>query len=220
MPAGNPPRVDISSAHHLCWSCRQETGTGPFCNHCVKIQPVEELGSYFALFRLEKTFDIDPVNIKKTFFELSRKFHPDFFTVRSDEERLLARNNTAYLNTALKVLLDPVERAEYLLSHSAGAYKSNPAPPQELFEEILEIGDLLEKKTPNEKELELLSRALDRFNQRKEELLKSLSPLFARLLDGADDVKDEIISHLDQIKFLKKTAARIVVVLAENGSDG
>jgi len=220
MPAGDLHQADISSAHHLCWACRQEAGQGPFCKHCVKIQPVEELGNYFTLFGLEKSFDIDPVKIKKTFFELSRKFHPDFYTVQSDEERLVARNNTAYLNTALKVLSNPVERAEYLLSLVAGTFKSNPSPPQDLFEEILEIGDLLDKKSLTAGQKDKLNKVLTKFNNQKEKLIDSLSPLFARLLGGEVDVKDEITSHLDHIKYLKKTSARIATVLTGSGDNG
>jgi len=220
MPAGNLPRIDMSSAHHLCWSCRQEIGAGPFCKHCVKIQPVEELGNYFTLFGLEKSFDVDVADIKKTFFELSRKFHPDFFTIQSEEERLLARNNTAYLNNALKVLSDPVGRAEYLLSLVAGTFKSNPAPPQELFEEILEIGDLLKKSSLTDKDRDRLNRARDKFKVQQGKLIESLSPLFARLLNGDNDIKKDITSCLDQIKYLRKTSARIVMVLMGSGNNG
>jgi len=218
MSTGNL-QADISSAHHQCWSCRQETGAGPFCKHCVKIQPVDELGNYFTLFGLQKSFNIDPALIKKTFYELSRRFHPDFYTVQSDEERLLSRNNTAYLNTALKVLSDPVERAEYLLSLVAGTFKSNPAPPQELFEEILEIGELLEMKSLTAGQKDKLNKVLANFENQKEKLIDSLSPLFARLLGGEAGVKDEITSRLDQIKYLKKTSARMAQVIMGSGDN-
>lgn len=208
MPTNEAPSTD-THARSLCWSCRQEIDAGPFCKHCVKIQPVEGLGNYFTMFGIEKTFDLNPADLKEKFFELSRKFHPDFYSTKSTQERTVARNNTAHLNTALKVLSDPIHRAEYLLSLVSGSFSSAPTPPQELFEDILEAGQYLDQPTLSENDREALTRAGDNFRTRQQELVDSLDKLFKGLLNGDTDLKGEIESRLNNIKYLRTILNRI-----------
>jgi molecular chaperone HscB len=219
MPTDNLPRADMSSAHSLCWSCRQESGSGPFCVHCVKIQPVQDMGDYFDLFGIERSFVVDPDSIKKTFFELSRKFHPDFYAGHTEEEKIVARDNTAYLNAAFKVLSDPIHRAEYLLSLTSGSFSSAPAPPQELFEEILEIGELLENSEPSAEQRERLTQAGDNFRTRQQDLIDSLEGLFSKLLNGNREIKGEIEACLNSIKYLRAIMLRIDKAVTENRDD-
>jgi molecular chaperone HscB len=199
----------IHDAQHLCWSCREETGYHPFCRHCIKIQPAEDLGDYFSLFHLDRTFVIDPEQLRRPFYELSRKFHPDFYSRRSADEQTLARNNTAYLNQALKVLSDPIRRAEYLLSLMAGSCSSNPTPPQELFEEILAVGEVLLNDFLSADDRRKLMGAAGAFRSRQTALIGSLAPLFNRLRDGDQSTKAEIESRLNNIKYLRTILARI-----------
>jgi molecular chaperone HscB len=197
------------SARNLCWSCREEIDAGPFCSHCVKIQPIESLGNYFTLFDLEESYDIPVEGLKQKFYELSRRFHPDFFSARSAEEQKLACDNTAYLNTALRVLSDPLKRAEYLLSLKTGCYSGHPAPPQELFEEILEAGEFLETEHPTEDQVEHLKTHRDNFMLYKKEMQESLRVLFENLNPKSIPDKKMIESRLDQIRYLRTILARI-----------
>jgi molecular chaperone HscB len=200
---------DEAFARSLCWSCRQEVGTGPFCRHCVKIQPIEILGNYFHLFGLQKSFNINPTGLRKLFLDLSRKFHPDFYADHSHEEQEVARDNAAYLNNAFNVLSDPVKRAEYLLTLESGTFSSSPAPPKDLFEEILEVGELLENKSPTGDEEKRLHDSGATFRNRLQELTDSLEGQFTRLLDGDKEIKPDIESVLNDVKYLQKTLARI-----------
>jgi molecular chaperone HscB len=50
------------------------------------------------------------------------------------------------LNTAYRTLRDPIQRAEYLLDLEAGAAKEiRTSPPADLFEEIIELHEILDK---------------------------------------------------------------------------
>lgn len=197
------------AAHHLCWSCREETSQGPFCTHCVKIQPVEQMGDYFALFGLSRRYVVDDAALKDRFLELSRKFHPDFYTGKSEPERELARDNSAYLNTAFRTLADPVKRAEYLLACQAHGYRVNLVPPQELFEEILTAGELLESTALTDDEETILRATGQTFAARRTERIESLAGLFERLLNGDETAKNEIEDALSEIKYLRTIGGRI-----------
>jgi molecular chaperone HscB len=197
------------TARHLCWSCREETGQGPFCAHCVKIQPVERMGDYFALFGLSRRYALDGAALKEKFLELSRKFHPDFYAGKSEPERELARDNSAYLNAAFRTLTDPIKRAEYLLACQARGYRVNLVPPQELFEEILTAGELLESSALTDDEETTLRETGRTFAARQTERIESLGGLFDRLLHGDEAAKAEIEDALNEIKYLRTIGGRI-----------
>jgi len=198
-----------NDARHLCWACREETGVGPFCTHCVKIQPIVDMGDYYTLFGLEPSYTVDPGYLKRKFYELSRQFHPDFYAAQTDQEQLLARDNTAYVNTALRVLSDPLRRAEYLLCLKTGQYSGNPAPPQELFEEILEAGERLENDNLSEKDRAQLVKFGGNFRQRQNDMIESLAPLFDELMTKDNFDKKKIEARLDNIKYIRTILARI-----------
>ncbi|MEE9443959.1 MAG: Fe-S protein assembly co-chaperone HscB [candidate division Zixibacteria bacterium] len=209
----NISSIPIDDVHHLCWSCKEEVGPGPFCKHCVKIQCVDDLSDYFRLFNLEKSYSINEELLKKRFYDLSRQFHPDFYSIRSEAEKSIARDNTAYLNTALKVLMDPIKRADYLLSIMVGNTPGNPTPPRELLDEILEIGEILLGESLNENQRSQLMETLKRFRELKNKLVQSLHPLFDRLLQNETKVADQIESSLNNIKYLRTIIGRIEAAL-------
>src|SRR5438552_784250 len=71
---------------------------------------------YFKVFGLPRQLGIDTLALEKKFYELSRKYHPDYFTTASPSEKTQAVRMTALLNDAYRTLRHPVHRVEYLLS--------------------------------------------------------------------------------------------------------
>jgi len=202
---------------HLCWSCREEAGEGPFCRHCVKIQPVQLLGDYFHLFGIEPAFRIDEKRIRQTYYDLSRQFHPDYYGALSEGEKEIARDNTAYLHTAISVLLDPVRRADYLLARLKQQVAANPSPPHPLLADILEAGEILLEEILAPDQLARLAEASRKFATLREQLLDDLERLFARLVDGVEDTANDITARLDNIKYLRTIIRRIDDRLREQG---
>ncbi len=210
MPVADNNSLNIiNDGHHLCWSCKEEVGAGPFCGNCVKIQPLNEHSDYFAMFGLESAYELDPANLRKPFYELSKKFHPDFYSQMTNSEQIIARDNTAYLNTALKVLSDPIKRADYLLSILSGSTKSNPTPPQDLFDEILEVGEYLinDDITPDQRNH--LSSVQDKFTVIQTNLLDTLHDWFEKLKNDDTEATSKIESRLNNIKYLRTIITRI-----------
>jgi molecular chaperone HscB len=130
--------------HNVCWSCRAEVGGEPECPRCVKIQPLGPNSDYFSVLGLPRKLQIDPRVLEPIFHALSRRFHPDMYRLASTRERMIALENSAVLNQAYRTLRDPFERAAYLLQLEEGRLGDRKeVPPQDLFEEILEIQELL-----------------------------------------------------------------------------
>lgn len=161
MPVLSEARNDMTDHHHrhsstnarelqmarsMCWHCQSEVSGEYFCDRCVKVQPVSKETDYFTCFGFPRRLIIDQGKLEAKFYELSRAFHPDFYQNKSQTEQAISLGNAATLNTAYRILRDPIQRAEYLLDLEAGAVKEiRNSPPADLFEEILELQDTLEE---------------------------------------------------------------------------
>ena len=116
-------------ARSMCWHCQSEISGEYLCGQCVKVQPLSKDLDYFTCMRLPRLLNIDQEKLQETFYELSRTFHPDFYSNKDDQEQTISLGNSALLNTAYRTLKDPIQRAEYLIRLEAGAVKeirSNP----------------------------------------------------------------------------------------------
>jgi molecular chaperone HscB len=130
--------------HSLCWHCKEDPGPEPLCPHCVKLQPLGPNSDYFSVMGLPRKLGIDPRVLEPVYHALSRRFHPDVYRMASSRERMIALENSAVLNQAYRALRGPFERAGYLLQLERGRDReTKAAPPQDLFEEILEVQELL-----------------------------------------------------------------------------
>src|SRR5262245_21987285 len=99
---------------------------------------------YFEVFGLPRILGIDLGTLEKTFHQLSRQYHPDYFSTASTSEKTQAVRMTALLNDAYRTLRHPVRRVEYLLS--LYGFKSDGSKvPQALLMEVLEINEQLEE---------------------------------------------------------------------------
>ena len=102
---------------------------------------------YFTFFGLQPKLMLDLSDLQSRFYKLSREFHPDRYARRSAAEQQYALDATALLNDAYRVLRDPVQRAEYLLTQhgfNIGEQRSADVPA-ELLEEVFELNMLLEE---------------------------------------------------------------------------
>jgi molecular chaperone HscB len=97
----------------------------------------------FEVFGLSKRLNLDLKSLEKTFHELSRKYHPDYFTAAPAEERRRALQMTATLNDAYRTLRHPVRRVEHLLEIE-GFKPDGSKVPQSFLMEVFEINERLE----------------------------------------------------------------------------
>jgi molecular chaperone HscB len=99
---------------------------------------------YFDVFGLPRILGVDLAALEKTFHELSRKYHPDYFSTAAPAEKTQAVRMTALLNDAYRTLRHPVRRVEYLLS-LYGLKSDGSKVPQSLLMEVFEINEQLEE---------------------------------------------------------------------------
>lgn len=210
--------------HSLCWYCKTEVGEDPLCPSCVKIQPLGPNSDYFSVMGLPPRLNIDPRVLEPIFHALSRRFHPDMYRMAAPRERMIALENSAVLNQAYRTLRDPFERAGYLLHMELGREtNSKDTPPQELFEEILEVQELLgefrfadeDEKAPYRAQLQQKREALQAEQERRAQRLTG--PLFEQwdaLLQGPQPpTREQKPPILDEMRRLLNERAYLRRVL-------
>jgi molecular chaperone HscB len=106
--------------------------------------------NYFEIFGLERKLAIDRAALQRSYYELSRRWHPDYQHGASPEAQAEALDRSALVNAAYRTLRDPIARVEYLVrleegrETTAGAAEKPQAPP-ELLEEMFEIQEGLQE---------------------------------------------------------------------------
>lgn len=197
----------------VCSYCEATTDSGHFCSACKRLQPVAQDSDYFAFLNLPKKLRLDEAALEKTFYALSRQFHPDYFMNESDAERLASMERSSLLNDAYRTLREPLQRAKYLLALEGYKEAEKKSPPADLLEEVFELNMQVEelkaaKKMGDEDEIvearSALEEALSLLNDRLKELDARLFQFFDEW-DAAVDkatIETEKKALLDQMSEL------------------
>lgn len=219
--------ASAETAQNLCWHCKQETAAAPFCDHCAKIQPAGAGTDYFKFMGLPRRLQIDPKDLERRFYELSRKFHPDFYLNAGEHEQRLSLENSAVLNRSYRALREPFARAEYLVKLIQGSDQEIAAsPPRELLEEVFEFNERLQEirgKRDGDRTRTLASQLENdrrRFEAKDAALRSGLEDLFRRWDAAAEAGKDtaeilgELKALLSQRKYIQNTVRDITEALS------
>jgi len=187
-----------------CWKCGQEPHDSLFCKFCNTLQPPAQ--DYFRFFGLERRLRIDPADLQKRYYSLSRLVHPDRYQRGTPNEQRFALDATAILNDAYRTLKDPVARAEYVLKEEgieAAERKSKRVPP-ELIEEVFDLNVLLEEFRGGDSSVRpALEAALARFRTLRGDIDGELEVQFAQHDRSRDrDVLVQIRGLLDRRSYM------------------
>lgn len=100
-------------------------------------------GNFFSFFGLPVSLSIDLPSLRKVFLENSRRFHPDFHTLSSDEEQEKALEMSSLNNEAFKVLSDTDARIRYVLELKGllGADSKEEKLPQDFLMEMMDMNE-------------------------------------------------------------------------------
>src|SRR6266446_1705122 len=170
---------------------------------------------YFEVFGLPRILGLDLAPLEKTFHELSRKYHPDYFSTASPAEKTQAVRMTALLNDAYRTLRHPVRRVEYLLS-LYGLKSDGSKVPQSLLMEVFELNEqLAEAKagSASVEEIDSLRAQIKEKRQRFDVELQKASVAWDELVKaGAGEAKlkgqlaklTEILSESSYIRNLER----------------
>jgi molecular chaperone HscB len=71
--------------------------------------------NHFELFEMPISLNPDFNYINKKYLELQKKYHPDYFTLHTDDEQTVALQKSAQINQAIKTLKNQDNIIEYVL---------------------------------------------------------------------------------------------------------
>ncbi len=71
--------------------------------------------NYFVFYNIPVTFKVDNAALKDIFYTKSKKYHPDFYTLESDEKQAEILELSTLNNEAYKTLKDFDKRMKYIL---------------------------------------------------------------------------------------------------------
>src|SRR5438874_2584605 len=163
--------------------------------------------NYFEVFGLRQILGIDTQALEKKFHDLSRTYHPDYFTTAPAEEKSRALRMTALLNDAYRTLRHPTRRVEYLLSLH-GLKPDGSKVPKPLLMDVFEINEQLEDirmSGGSDAQLEDLRRQI---HQKRERFDRELEEETARW--------DDLVKRDAAEPELKPQLSRMAEILSES----
>lgn len=100
--------------------------------------------NYFEFYDLPISFGIDEQQLKKKFYELSKRYHPDFYVNEDEEKQAEILELSTLNNKAFQVLSDSLKRIEYVLSlHNMLADGDKHVLPQEFLMDMMDVNEAL-----------------------------------------------------------------------------
>ncbi|MEE1944903.1 Fe-S protein assembly co-chaperone HscB [Pedobacter sp. KR3-3] len=164
---------------------------------------------YFEFYELPISFNPDQQLVRQKFYELSKKYHPDFYInedqAKQDEVLELSTLN----NKAFQVLKDPQKRLHYILSLKGQLQEGeNYVLPQSFLMEMMDVNEALMELEfePDASKLEEVKTQIAQIEQALHQELETLTTEFDQQ-QGDEGAKLKAIKDLYyRNKYLQRLA--------------
>ncbi|KAI3644537.1 hypothetical protein MP228_010701 [Amoeboaphelidium protococcarum] len=162
------------------------------------------------------TYDIDLKSIRQQYYRLQQKCHPDTYAkIGNQQQDEYARQWSAYVNTAYKVLQDPLKRSQYILrilnlvdqdgdNEEESQSQSRLPDMNEFLIQMMEYREELEEQGASQE-------LVQQIKQDQQELIDQLQSEFAKLLS-----LDQVSPHYSQTIFILNTKLKYYQSLLES----
>jgi molecular chaperone HscB len=203
-PAASPDRLFFASCHaELVYT---ELAELKDCQGFRKNRAVlNKTMNYFEIFGLPVQLKVDKTALPKKYFELSKKFHPDFYANATPSEQHHALEITANLNKAYKTFQNEDETIKYVLQlkNLVEEEEKYQLPPDFLME-VLEINEnLMDASGDTETKLSLQS-SIDNLQS---EIYEPVKEIIEHYQDGVTSEKE--LLQVKEYYYKKKYLHRI-----------
>lgn len=171
--------------------------------------------NYFDLYNLPVSFRPDAAVVKSKYYELSRQYHPDRFTLSSDSEQADALHKSSLNNQAFKVLKDEYATIAYILKLK-GVLEDEEKynlPPDFLME-MMELNEALSdfEDQPDNKEMLVNSKTM--LDSLLNDWQQETTPLTTEYDNGTHT--EELLLKIKEQYFRKKYLLRIRERIEQN----
>ena len=167
---------------------------------------------YFEVFGLPRKLRIDPETLQRSFYELSRRHHPDFHQGAGAEAQARTLEASALVNRAYRALRDPLGRVEYLIALEEGRElreetTAKAKVPTDLLAEMLEVQEALEEA----KASELTEKIAARLREERQRLQERYQAEADALVASAPEWDAAIDSGGERRALLERFKQRLAV---------
>lgn len=159
--------------------------------------------TYFELFEIPVQLKVNVTALSKKFFELSKKYHPDYYANDSEEVQAEALERSALLNKAWKTFQNSDATIKYVLQEKGLLEEEEKyeLPPVFLME-VMEINEQL--MDPDESGLQQLD---SRINELQSEIYEPVKEIIEGYKDGITTEKE--LLQVKEYYYKKKYLDRI-----------
>jgi len=166
--------------------------------------------NYFEFYNIPISFKVDETALRSQFYALSKKYHPDFFTLADEAEQAEVLRLSTLNNEAYKVLSDFDKRMKYILQEKEilGEEGKNKIP-QDFLIEMMDINEPL-----MELQLDFDQKVYDKIVQQLKEKEDTLYDSISNIIESYDAANSPD-TDLEKVKsyYLKK---RYLIRIREN----
>ncbi len=163
--------------------------------------------NYFELFGIPVQLQVDCNALRGAFLQLSRRYHPDFFTNEADQVQEEALEKSALINEAWKIFQQPEETMAYVLQLKGlltenEKYQLDP----DFLMEMMEINEAITDQDPTQ-----LLAAKERLWQLQQEIYRPISEIVAQYQDGVTPEPSllKVKTYYFQKKYLDRISAQL-----------
>jgi molecular chaperone HscB len=163
--------------------------------------------NYFELYDIKESFNPDESLVKRKFYELSKRYHPDFYINESEEKQQEILELSTQNNKAYQVLSDPWKLTEYILKlHGLAQEGEKHQLSPDFLMEMIDINEAL-MEMEFEPDLVKLEEIRSRVNE-KMDALKNEFAVLAKEFDILSE-KEEILLQIRDLLYRRKYLLRI-----------
>jgi molecular chaperone HscB len=163
--------------------------------------------SFFEVFGLPESFDIDLGDLARLYRELQSQLHPDRHATAAEAQRRLSVQMTAHVNEAYQTLKDPLRRARYLLRlRGIEDSETDTRMDPEFLMEQMSLREALDDARGGADPTAPLEKLRNEVSQAHEQRLQQLRDALAA---GDADALDHALALTRELQFLEKLLSEI-----------
>ena len=157
--------------------------------------------NYFELYNLPVSFFPNQQQLKQKFYELSRKFHPDFYTQENEFEQSEALETSSQVNKAYKVFRNKDDTIKYVLQlkRLLEEEEKSQLPPDFLME-MMDLNEQL-ADAKMEEDISILTTLKETIKDKEKEIYAPVKAIIENYQEGKTTT-EELLKVKDY--YLKK----------------
>ena len=164
--------------------------------------------NYFELFEIPVQLKPSPEGLKKKFYELSRRYHPDYYSQSAEDEKTEMLEKSSLLNKAWKTLQDPDDTIKYVLKLKGVLEEEEKySLPPDFLMEMLEISEQA-MEARMEGDGGLVAKSLEQVAQIQTEIYEPVKEIVEHYQDSL--VSEKELLQVKEYYYKKKYLNRIL----------